>query len=144
MAALVATAGCTVDSVTEPGPGPDALTSAPAVDADEQLVADVLTELTSAHSVVRRVGHDHPKLQPDLEDLERLHKSHARLLGGLLPAPGSVLTPDEPIEQARERVTAMEERLRRRLVRASVAASSGALASLLASMAAAVAQRQSA
>jgi hypothetical protein len=127
----LAAGGCTSDA---PGsPAEPAATSAPPVDADQELVTDVAVRLAAMAVFVDALSRDYPALRADLRPFRRLHAAHLAAVGGFedsIPAPA----PNEgrPVEVTRE--------LRRELAAAAVRAESGALAKLLASMSAAVAQ----
>lgn len=154
LAAVLTASGCTLTSSdgddapaptgsTAPSPGAPAATQTGAgTDADTDLVAGVLQQLSIAHRVVRENRRTHPALNDRLRTLERLHATHARELGDLAPVTGRAADASESRAAALARVATAETRLQTRLVRAAGAAESGALAQLLASMAAAVAQER--
>lgn len=116
--------------------------TAPAVDADSDLVADVVEEITSALALATATATSFPGLRAFARDLGDLHRAHLGELG----APTGPKRPRRPVEDdaasARAKLLRAEERLQGDLVEAAGAAGSGALAQVFASMAAAVAQRR--
>jgi hypothetical protein len=139
-AALTATASgaCTSDSSDEPSD--PSSTSAPPVDADQELATSVAIEIALVGVFVDALARDFPALRSELRPLRRLHTAHAEAVGGFadsLPAP-------EPVAGDRKAASAQlvrnEQGLQRQLAAAAVSAESGTLAKLLASMSAAVAQ----
>jgi hypothetical protein len=134
----LAAGGCTSDA---PGsPAEPAATSAPPVDADQELVTEVAVRLAAMAVFVDALSRDFPKLRADLRPLRRLHAAHLAAVGGFedgVPSPA----PNEgrPVEVTRD-LRRSEQQLQRELAAAAVRAESGALAKLLASMSAAVAQ----
>ncbi len=110
-------------------------------DADTALLEAAALAVSSAHHAVRTNLRLHPDLDGVLRPLERLHRTHARELGGLQEVTGSAADPAEAPRQVLARIAKVEAGLQRALVRDATRAESGALALLLASVAAAVAQR---
>lgn len=114
--------------------------SAPAVDADSDLVTAVGDQLTSALALAVATGSSLPRLRPLARRFSALHRAHL----------GELSRPDEvgdrrvtgTTETARARLLRGEEKLQHQLVRASLEAESGALAQVFAAMAAAVAQER--
>lgn len=137
-AGAVVTAGCSAGSSGADGPGS---TSSGAPDADEQLVARVLAAVSSAHSLIVSTRRVRPRLNDELAGWERLHRAHAKQLGGLVSAgPRRAVIHDDDAAALRA-VRAAERALQDTLSGAAVEASSGDLAASFASMAAALAQR---
>jgi hypothetical protein len=136
LAGIVALTGCDLDRGSEE-PRSQQTTTAPPVDADADLVEQVLRWLAQISATVATLGDDHPRIRPATRPFARLHDRHAAALGGYPDGTVETLTPvGSPMRTLRQE----EERLQRRLTDAAVDAESGALAKLLASMAAAVAQ----
>lgn len=143
--AALALAGCdAVDDLLDgdDGPGVSGAVSptAPAVDADSDLVATVLDEVTATGALATAVGTTVPALAGAATRLARLHEAHATELGGADPADAPVVPTARAA--ALQSLTRAEARLQDRLVEAAGRAESGALAQVLASMAAAVAQQR--
>jgi len=142
--ALVVTAGltglaaCTTESPDEPAD--PASTSAPPVDADQELVDETAQRIAETNISVQQVGEDFPALRGALRPLERMHAAHLEAVGGF---EGSVST-DGAVgggrSQAMSEVLTAQRQLQRALATAAVRAESGTLAKLFASMSAAVAQ----
>ena len=114
--------------------------TAPAVDADSDLVEKVGGQITSALSLAVATGASVPQLRPLARRLSALHRAHLSELS----QPDDVEDGEVKgsAETARARLLRAEEKLQQRLVRAAVEAESGALAQLFASMAAAIAQER--
>jgi hypothetical protein len=132
IAGLVALTSC--DSDDEPdNPGSEP-TTAPPVDADADLVHDVVVRIGEALALLKAARDSSPVLGRALRPFVELHHAHLAALDA------------EEDRRSRGRqgdldaVRRTEATLQRRLVEASVRAESGALAKLLASMAAAIAQ----
>lgn len=143
--AALALAGCdAVDDLLDgdDGPGVSGAVSptAPAVDADSDLVATVLDEVTATGALATAVGTTVPALAGAATRLARLHEAHATELGGADPADAPVVPTARAA--ALQSLARAEARLQDRLVEAAGRAESGALAQVLASMAAAVAQQR--
>lgn len=143
--AALALAGCdAVDDLLDgdDGPGVSGAVSptALAVDADSDLVATVLDEVTATGALATAVGTTVPALAGAATRLARLHEAHATELGGADPVDAPVV-PTARAAALRSLARA-EARLQDRLVEAAGRAESGALAQVLASMAAAVAQQR--
>jgi hypothetical protein len=130
LAGLLAVTGCDADPGSDGPASPQ--TSAPPVDADSDLVDEVLQHIAETAAVVTEVRRrDRRAVRPLVE----LHAAHSRAL----PAGSSeVLTLPRP--RSLDQVRDAETKLQRQLTDAAVRAESGALAKLFASMAAAVAQ----
>jgi hypothetical protein len=114
--------------------------TAPAVDADSELVEKVGGQVTSALSLAVATGASVPHLQPLSRRLSALHRAHLSELS----QPDDVEDGEVKgsAETARARLLRAEEKLQQRLVRAALEAESGALAQVLASMAAAIVQER--
>ncbi|MCD4524876.1 hypothetical protein [Nocardioides sp. cx-173] len=138
LGALLVATGCDLDDLDpRGGPVPAGSPTAPPVDADTALVAEVVADLDATIAAL-----PHARSLGDLPDaLIALHLTHrAALTDDPAPAPGTggrrlAYAP------ALRRVRTLERAHQGRLDDACLAAGSGALASLLASMSAAVAQR---
>ena len=114
--------------------------TAPAVDADSDLVTEVVTAVAAVAALATATGTTHPGLAATTARLEALHAAHLAELGGTDPAPAPTVAGTRPAA-----LTALEQaetRLQDRLVQAAGEARSGALAQVLASMAAGVAQQR--
>jgi hypothetical protein len=153
--ALVATAAmtglavgaCTSDSPDDPAnptdpsdPAGPTGTSAPPVDADQDLATGVAVDIASLGVFVDSLAQDFPALRSELRPLRRMHDAHLEAVGGFddsIPSPPP--NPGGP-EEARGALVRYEQRHQRDLAAAAVSAESGTLAKLLASMSAAVAQ----
>lgn len=122
----------------EPGVSGAVTPTAPAVDADSDLVAGVLDAVAAAAALATAVGTTVPALAPVATRFARLHAAHVEELGGTEPADSPVVPSARPA--ALRRLARTERRLQDRLVQAAGEAESGALAQVLAAMAAAVAQ----
>lgn len=114
--------------------------SAPAVDADSDLVERVVDQITSVLALAKASGAAFPGLRPLTGPLVALHRAHLDELGR--SADGGREHMRGTADTARERLLRSETELQGRLVEAALAAGSGALAQVFASMAAAVAQRR--
>lgn len=143
--AVVGTSGCEVvapadDPVdADPGTTPSP-TATPEEDADEELVARVVAEVSDALAVVEAAGRGRPPLKRSLQDLARTHRAHlAELADSPTRSRRARVGGDDAA--ALRRVRIVEQRLQGRLGEAAVDAQSGPLAALLASMAAAIAQQ---
>lgn len=137
-AGAVLLAGC---GARESDAGASADPTAPPVDADSDLVEEVVGQLEAAAATATATGREYAALRPLARRLEGLHRSHLEELGrDPRSTPGRV--PRLPVADARVRLLRAEERLQQRLVVAAVEAESGALAQVFASMAAAVAQQR--
>lgn len=138
-ALLVATtSGCGVSTTDQAGASV-ADTTAPAVDADSDLVETVARQLESALTLAAATGRSLPALKPFARPLVSLHRSHLGELGRTDAAGGGKVT--GTAETARARLLRSEQKLQRQLVDAALVAESGALAQVFASMAAAIAQQ---
>lgn len=132
LAGLVVLGGCDLDDLdprSDPDPA-DPVTSAPPEDADADLVASVVTDLTAALAAALAVRPARAAGRP----FARLHRRHLAELDETEPA--STGSP----EMSAAALLGQERRLQRRLAEAAVAAESGELAATLGSMSAAVAQ----
>ncbi len=125
------------DAATPPG---TVEPTAPAVDADSDLVDEVGRRIAEAGALADRVARDHRPLRATARPFAGLHEGHLAELEWKGDVDGAVATDDR--QQARARLLESEERLQAQLVRASLDAESVALAQVLASMAAAVAQQR--
>jgi hypothetical protein len=138
-AAFLAVAGCGVTQDGTSGAVADDPT-APAVDADSDLVQTVGGQLAATLALARATASSVPQLRPLARRLAALHRAH---LGELSqPDDGKDGKVPGSAETARARLLRSEEKLQQHLVRAALAAESGALAQVFASMAAAVAQER--
>lgn len=144
----VLAAGCTADldptsddPTLTPSGSPTTASATPGQEVDSDVaVLDAAAEAVSqAHHLVRRHLRRYPGQRAVLAPLERLHRVHARELGGLRPVTGGGTVPSV---QVLGRVAREEAALQRTLTRRATEARSGALALLLASMAAGVAQHR--
>lgn len=129
-----------LDSDQSPGVSGAVSPTAPAVDADSDLVATVLDVITAAAALATAVGTTVPALAGVATRVARLHEAHATELGGADVADAPAVP--EGRAAALRRLAEEEARVQDRLVTAAGAARSGALARVLASMAAAVAQQR--
>lgn len=131
LAGLVAVTGCDGDANSDPTPRTEP--TAPAVDADAELVDQVVEHIATASAAVAAARKQSPQLRRSLRPLQRLHAEHLAVLE----------TDGDPTvsQPAARDVRAAETALQRQLTEAAVRAESGALAKVLASMAAAVAQQ---
>jgi hypothetical protein len=140
-AGLTGLAACTSDPADSPaGPGDAQTTSAPPVDADQELVTGIAVQLAVLGVEVDSIMQAFPALRGELRPLRRMHAAHLEALGGFddpIPSP-------EPQTEGRsaavQDLVLQEQHLQRELARDAVRAESGTLAKLLASMSAAVAQ----
>lgn len=132
--------GGLLDGDDGPGVSGAVTPTAPAVDADSDLVATVLDEVTAAAALATAVGTTIPALASVGTRLARLHEAHASELGGAEQADAPVVPKGRAA--ALRQLARAEARLQDRLVEAAGTAGSGALAQVLASMAAAVAQQR--
>lgn len=113
----------------------------PALDADSDLVDDVVGRIEAAQRVAAAARDAFPSLRDLGGDLTALHTAHLKELGrpgrvrATSPVGGTAAT-------ARDRLLQVETKLQARLVDAALAAESGALAQTFAAMAAAIAQRR--
>lgn len=129
------------DAARSPGAGPGSVaTTAPAEDADTELVERTGQRIADTSALVVAAGRGRPALRPTTRAWARLHSAHLDELGWsgtAAPAPsgsaGSVTV-------ARAEILAAEAALQQTLLAATQEARSGGLARLLASMAAAGAQ----
>ena len=136
LAGLVTVTGC--DDGPPPNDPASGPTTAPAPDADTELVDRVTTDIVTALGAVLEVRASNRKLRATLRPLARLHGAHLTALDAAeADVPTDASGTDAPGIQ---RVRVAELRLQRQLTDAAVDAESGALAGLLASMAAAIAQ----
>ncbi|QSR25982.1 hypothetical protein CFH99_10135 [Nocardioides aromaticivorans] len=129
-----------LDDDESPGVSGAVSPTAPAVDADSDLVASVLDAVTATGALATAVGTTVPALAGVATRLARLHDAHATELGGAEQADAPAVPAGRAA--ALRRLAQAETRLQDRLVRAAGQAESGALAQVLASMAAAVAQQR--
>jgi len=125
--------GCTSDSPDDPADAEP--TSAPPVDADQELVDGVVERVNAAMAIVVMAGEGSEAMARELAGLRRMHAAHLDSLGS--DGSWSAYQSEGP---TRREVLHAEARLQRFLVTAAVQAESGTLAKLLASMSAAVAQ----
>lgn len=144
-ASALALVGCdAVDDLLgdedDPGVSGAVSPTAPAVDADSDLVATVLEAVTATGALATAVGTAVPSLASAATRLARLHEAHAAELGGADQADAPAVPAGRAA--ALRRLEQAESRLQDRLVTAAGEAESGALAQVLASMAAAVAQQR--
>lgn len=144
-ASALALVGCdAVDDLLgdedDPGVSGAVTPTAPAVDADSDLVATVLEAVTATGALATAVGTTVPALASAATRLARLHEAHAVELGGADQADAPAVPAGRAA--ALRRLEQAETRLQERLVTAAGEAESGALAQVLASMAAAVAQQR--
>jgi len=123
----------------EPGDSGVVSPTAPAADADSALVEDVLTAITATGALAAATA-TLPGLTGLGTRLARLHRGHARELGGGADAPLPAVS--GPRASARTALLGAEADLQARLVDAARQAQSGALAQILAAMAAAIAQQR--
>lgn len=140
---LAATAtGCgTVEGDPGRSAGPDPVDpTAPAVDADSDLVDTVAGRVADTLSLTLATAKTFPALRPLARRLSDLHRAHLAELGRADDVPAGRVT--GAAETARARLLRSERKLQERLVAAALAAESGALAQVLASMAAAIAQQR--
>ena len=114
--------------------------TAPAVDADSDLVETVAEHLATTLALAGAVGAAHRGLRPLSRRLAALHRAHLEQLGRSDDGRGDTVRGSSAA--ARTRLLRAEEQLQQRLVRAALDAESGALAQVFASMAAAVAQQR--
>ena len=143
-AALLTLSGCGATRTDDLGGAVADDTSAPAVDADSDLVEAVGGQLTSALALAAATAASIPQLRSLGRRLAALHRAH---LGELSQTDDVDKGTDKGTvkgtpETARARLLRSEEKLQQQLVRAALAAESGALAQVFASMAAAVAQER--
>lgn len=115
-------------------------TTAPAVDADSELVTDVVGHISAALALATATAKAVPALRPLGKQLAALHRSHLDELGQ--SGEGDAGRVKGTADAARVRLLHSEEQLQQRLVRAAIAAESGALAQVFAAMAAAIAQQR--
>ncbi len=133
----IALAGCGLRDDPETDPGA-VETTAPAVDADSDLVTAVAAVIATAWATAAEAAKAVPAVRPAARSFAALHRAHLDRLGVDPDRTEAVaLDPARAGTQLRGR----EEQLRDRLVRAAVQAESGALAQVFASMAAAIDQR---
>lgn len=137
-AALLATAGCGLRQPEGSAGAAVVDTTAPAVDADTDLVETVAGQLTSALDLAVATGAAVPRLRPVSRRLASLHRAHLRELSRPDDEAGGKVKGSQ--ETAKARLLRAEQKLQRELVQAALDAESGALAQVFASMAAAVAQ----
>jgi hypothetical protein len=134
LAGLVAVSGCDLDA------GPDEPTSqqttAPAADADAELVERVAERILGTQAIVHEARRSDAGLRRRLRPLVELHAAHLEALGPLEGTHETLTYSGTGLPQVRRAETSLQEHL----ADASVRAESGALAKLLASMAAGVAQ----
>ncbi len=139
-ATLLAVSGCGSTPSEGAARAADDDPTAPAVDADSDLVETVGGQVTKALALAVATGASVPQLRPLTRRLSELHRAHL----GELSRPDDV--EDGKVQgttaTARERLLRAEEKLQQQLVRAAVDAESGALAQVFASMAAAIAQER--
>lgn len=114
--------------------------SAPAVDADSDLVTRVVDEIVSVQALAKATGTAFPGLRSLTGPLVALHRAHLDELGRSADSGNGHV--HGTADTARERLLRSETQLQGRLVDAALAAQSGALAQVFAAMAAALAQRQ--
>jgi len=138
--ALLAATGCGTTGADGTATAAADDPTAPAVDADSDLVETVGGQITSVLTLAAATAAAFRQARALARGLSALHRAHLVELG--LPddvAAGDVKgTP----EAARARLLRAEEKLQQQLVRAALEAESGALAQVFASMAAAVAQER--
>jgi len=135
----LAAGACTSDDPGEPS-SPTS-TSAPPVDADQELATSVAIDISVVGVFVDSLARDFPALRSELRPLRRLHAAHLEAIGGFddsIPAPAPIAGGRAA---ARGELRRSEQRLQKQLAAAAVRAESGTLAKLLASMSAAVAQQ---
>lgn len=120
--------------------GAGAEPTAPAVDADSDLVEQVGAAIEAAAATATAVARQHPGHRALGRRLAALHRAHLAELGRgrVGAAPAARL----PAARAREHLLRVEAELERHLGRAAVEAESGALAQVFAAMAAALAQQR--
>jgi hypothetical protein len=136
---LAVVTGCGTDDSRRTGPT-SVEPSAPAVDADSDLVTRVVAQVTSALALAKATGAAFPALRPLTGPFVALHRAHLDELGK--SADGGKRHVGGAADTGRERLLRAETELQGRLVDAALAAESGALAQVFASMAAALAQRR--
>ncbi|MCW2768074.1 MAG: hypothetical protein JWO11_4033 [Nocardioides sp.] len=142
LAGLAALSACDLNDLDprkDADPASAATTGAP-VDADQDLVDEVVTELVRIAALVGAVRARFPRLRRPMAPLLALHAAHLGALGGDVPEPAAAAGQTTAAAALRD-IRTQESRLQRRLADWSVAAESGTLARLLASMSAAVAQQ---
>lgn len=116
-------------------------TTAPAVDTDSDLVADVVRGIEGALRTATATGAAFPALRASARAFVAVHRAHLVELGEHgKDRPGGKATGSAA--DAKAHLLAVEEKLQGRLVAAALAAESGALAQVFAAMAAAVAQQR--
>ena len=133
-------AGCDLTAEEDPAAGSTPATANDEPDADADLVAAAVEDVTTTMLLVVGTRDRHPRLRRDLGGLERMHDEHLAALGSTdQSAQDPSVPPDagSALRQLRRRELAHQ----RQLVDHAVAARSGQLAGLLASMSAAVAQQ---
>ncbi len=133
-------AGCDLTAEKDPATGSASATPNGEPDADADLVATAVDDVTAALLLVGAIRQRHPRLRRDLAGLERMHDGHLAALGATdrpVPDAPEVRDPATALALVRRRELAHQ----RRLVDHAVAARSGQLAGLLASMSAGVAQQ---
>lgn len=120
--------------------------TAPAVDADSSLVAEIVQAIAAVSALATATGTAVPALARDGAHLARLHDAHIARLGGAGSADPAAPADPPAVPTGRaaalQRLLQAEERLQDQLVTAAGAARSGGLAQVLAAMAAAVAQQR--
>lgn len=132
--------GDLLDGDDDPGVSGAVTPTAPAVDADSDLVAAVLEAVAAAAATATAVGTTVPALAGVATRLARLHEAHATELGGADQADAPAVPKGRAA--ALRLLARTEAGLQERLVKAAGEAGSGALAQVFASMAAAVAQQR--
>ena len=147
--AALALTGCdaiggVLDGDESPGVSGAVTPTAPAVDADSDLVTSVLSSLHAAAALATAVGTTVPALAPVATPFARLHDAHVDRLGGSPASADPAPVVPGGRGAALQRLAQSETRLQARLVKAAGKAERGALAQVLASMAAAVAQQRAA
>lgn len=143
LAGLVALTGCDLadlDPRDDDDPTVSATTGTP-VDADQELVDEVTSELARLIAVLGAARTSFPRLRQETAPFRTLHVAHLDALAGDLAAPAEAVQLPATAADALRDIRTQEARLQRRLADWSVAAGSGTLARLLASMSAAVAQQ---
>ena len=139
-ATLLAVSGCGLIDADDAARAVDDDPTAPAVDADSDLVEKVGGQVTKALALSVATGGSVPQVRALARRLSALHRSHLDELS----QPDDVddgKVKGSP-ETARARLLRAEEKLQQQLVRAALEAESGALAQVFASMAAAIAQER--
>ncbi|WP_436698406.1 hypothetical protein [Nocardioides sp. BYT-33-1] len=128
------------DDTDDPGVSGAVTPTAPAEDADSDLVEGVLGAISAAGALASATAATVPGLARPGSRLRRMHDAHAAELGGAVDAPAPTVSGERAT--ARAALLTAEAELQQELVEAALRAHSGGLAQVLAAMAAAVAQQR--